>query len=684
MRPLILFGIAMRLAAQDTPAPVAPVDPQTKAAPPADAAQKPDAAKPADAAQKTEAAASPVPLAESWLTGSIDLGYRWRTGVAGSFDTYRSIVNLGSGPKLLGADFTITDPKRRAFDRIDVRASSWGDDPYSTLHLHATKAKLYDFNADYRDITYFNFLPSYADPLLARGIALDQQSFDVRRRFGGFQLEMLPGHWFIPYIAFDRDSGSGTGATTFVSDANEYAVPNQLRDQTNLYRGGVRLELRRFHATIEEGGTTFKDDQSLFQNSGPNFGSLTAPVLGQRLSLNNLLAAYGVRGNSVYTKVLLTASAASWLDLYGQFLYSRPDSTVNYQETAAGTLIQQSQLIFYNSEQFLLSAEARMPHTSGSAGAEIRLPHNVRILESWLTDRLDNAGTAASSQILSSPGLSQQIAAQIASSFVTNYNQVETTVIWDALSRLTVRGGYRRVWGDANEAILPPEGLAPTDSGKLRQNVVIGGFTLRPLSKLSVTGEAEGASDNSSYFRTSLHDYQKARGQVRYQAVAGLSFSADFNVLNNQNPATGVKYDYQARQESLSFLWQPAAGKLFDVQGSYSRSSLSSDIGFLTPQNLQPQQSIYRDNANTATALLNLNLPRAGGLAAKITAGGSFFISSGSRPTSYYQPIAKLWLPMGKKLSWFAEWRYFGYGESLFLFEGFRAHTVTAGVRIMR
>jgi hypothetical protein len=71
---------------------------------------------------------SPVPVDESWLTGYIDLGYRW-TGVGGSLDTYRSIVDLGSGPKLLGTDFTIRDAKHRLFDRIDIRAFNWGDDP---------------------------------------------------------------------------------------------------------------------------------------------------------------------------------------------------------------------------------------------------------------------------------------------------------------------------------------------------------------------------------------------------------------------------------------------------------------------------------------------------------------------------------------------------------------------------
>jgi hypothetical protein len=228
---------------------VAPLMAQTPASPPAEAAKS-------DATVAAETP-SPVPSGESWLTGSLDVGYRWRTDVGGSFDTYRSIVNLGSGPKMLGADFTLTDPKHRAFDQIRVRASNWGDDPYQNVHLDAKKSKLYDFSADYRDIAYFNFLPSYADPLMGRGIVLNEQSFDTRRRLGSFQLDLLPGNWFIPYFTYDRDSGDGTGATTFVTNGNEFPVPNTLRDQTNLYRGGVRFELRRFHATLEQGGTTF-------------------------------------------------------------------------------------------------------------------------------------------------------------------------------------------------------------------------------------------------------------------------------------------------------------------------------------------------------------------------------------------------------------------------------------------
>ena len=644
------------------------------------------AAAPAETASATAAEApSPVPSAESWLTGSIDVGYRWRTDVGGSFNTYRSIVNLGSGPKLLGADFTLADPKHRAFDQIRVRANGWGDEPYQTVHVDAKKSKLYDFSADYRDIAYFDFLPSYADPLLSRGIVLNEQSFDTRRRLGSFHLDLLPGNWFIPYFAYDRDSGSGTGATTVVTDTNEFPVPNTLRDQTNLFRGGVRFELRRFHATIEQGGTTFKDDQSVFNNS-VDLGNVATPVFGQRTALTDMLASYGVRGTSVYSKGLFTASATPWLDVYGQFLYSQPDTSVNYQQTATGNLLLQSQLLFYTSQQYLVSAAAKLPHISGSLGAEIRPIRRLRIVQSWLTDRLHNAGSAASTQMLtnSGVGISLNIAALLASSLATNYSQEEIDIFCEATSKLTLLGGYRYVWGEANDVVLPPEGLMSSDQAKLRRNVGIGGVTYRPNQKITLRTDAEVAFSGGAYFRTSLYDYQKVHAQARYQALISLSLAADFTLLDNNNPVPGVNYDYRSQQESLSLFWSPLGGKFGDFQGSYTRSTLHSEIGYLVPQTLTPQTSLYRDNAHTATALFNVKLPTVEGIAPKLSAGGSFFISSGSRATSYYQPLATLWLPINKKMSLFADWRYYGYGEAFYLYEGFRTNLVTAGLRFTR
>jgi hypothetical protein len=194
----------------------------------------------------------------------------------------------------------------------------------------------------------------------------------------------------------------------------------------------------------------------------------------------------------------------------------------------------------------------------------------------------------------------------------------------------------------------------------------------------------EGASSGGAYFRTSLYDYQKFRAQAHYRATGSLTLGADFTLLHNDNPLAGSKYSYQSQQESLSFLWTPRGGKIWDIQGSYSRSTMYSDIGYLEPENLSPQQFIYRDNAHTATALFDVNLPRYLGVAAKITAGGSLYISSGSRPTNYYQSYAKLFVPTRKNSALFAEWSYYGYGEPFYLYEGFRSNLVTAGLRFTR
>ena len=544
-------------------------------------------------------AASPVPSAEPALTGWVDFGYLWLPGVGGSYDTYRSIIDVHSGPKLLGADFTLADPKHRWFDTIQVRSTTWGAEPSSSLHVEAKKSGLYDFNADYRDFAYYNFLPSYADPLLGQGIVLDEQSFDTRRKIAALSLDIRPGHWWTPYFGWDHDSSAGTGASVFVTDGNNYPVPNTLADSTDLYRAGIRFEKRKFHVTLEEGGTVFKSDQDLFQMPGVvNNGNFSAPVLGQTLDLTGLVADYGEHGSSAYSKALFSASPTSWLDIYGQFLFSQPDVHVNYQQDDAGTLYLQSQILFYPAEQELLTSMAEQPHTSANLGAEIRPFKRVRIVESWLTDRLHDAGSAASAQALAFPALT--LSSLLATTLVTNYSQESLDVFFDASSKLTLRGGYRYVWGDAEYAFLPPQGLASADSQQLRQNIGIGSVTYRPAQKISVTGEVEGASSSGVYFRTSLYDYQKVRAQVHYQPLQSLSVSADFTLLNNQNPLAGTNYDYSMHQESLSLYWSPRASKIFDIQGAYSRSDLKSNIGYLEPETLTPQLSAYRDDSHTA------------------------------------------------------------------------------------
>jgi hypothetical protein len=60
------------------------------------------------------------------------------------------------------------------------------------------------------------------------------------------------------------------------------------------------------------------------------------------------------------------------------------------------------------------------------------------------------------------------------------------------------------------------------------------------------------------------------------------------------------------------------------------------------------------------------------------------FISTGTLPTSYYQPMAKLWVPVSKHTEAFAQWWYYGYGEAFYPFQGFGTHLAAIGLRYTR
>jgi hypothetical protein len=642
-------------------------------------AQAPPAVAPAPVVAPTPVA-PPTPPTDEWLTGSIDLGYRF-SSVGGSNDTYRSVVNLGGGPRLFGLDFTIIDPQKRLFDRLDVRAYNWGGDPYNTVHLNAAKRGIYDFNFDYRDIAYFNFLPSFADPLLGSGIVLDENSYNTRRRMSDFQLDLLPGKRIMPYLAYGRDSGQGTGITTFETGNNEYPVSDNMFDKTDNYRAGVHLEFNRWHVTLEQGGTTLREDQQAYM-SGFNAGNNTAPYFGQQLDLTGLTQAYGIRGDSIYSKGLFTASPVSWIDFYGQFLYSRPETNVSYNQLDYGSFVVLSSLLFYTGEQALEFAETKEPHTTGSFGFELRPLKRLRVIESLMTDRLHTAAAGLLTDMILSPSsVAETTPLPLSGLLVMNYNQEQIEVLLDVTRKLMLRGGYRYVWGDAEApaALIAGVGL---ESSELRQNVGLAGVTFRVTRKLSANLDFEGASTSHAYFRTSLYNYQKMRARARYQVTSKLSLQASFSLLDNQNPSPGINYDFLSRQNSLSAAWTP--GKRVSVLGEYTRSTLRSDINYLEPEFLTPELSLYRDDAHTASALVDLALPGYAGLAPRLAFGGSLFISSGSRPTSYYQPLARLSVPLRKNLSWNSEYRFYGYGETFYQYEDFHAHILQTGIKLSR
>lgn len=669
MKPLLgLILILAPLAAQESAAPAATQEAQ-KAAP---------------AQQEQQAADQPPPAeAERPVTGTVDFGYRWISGPKGDFNTYRSVVNLGDGPKVFNFDFTIDDPSKHFWHNLTVMGTGWGGDPYNTLKVIAEKQRYYRFTADYRNISYFDFLPSFADPRAIQGVYFNERSYDTNKRMSDINFELWPTRKIVPFFSYGRSSNFGSGVTPFVTGpTNEYPIRNLIDDRVNNFRGGVRFEFDKFHLTLEQGGTNFADNEQVYSTEAST-GDRTTPILGQQLSLANALQGYGITGDSIYSKILLNTNVLKWVNLSGEFLYSRPRTYTNYAESATGNFVLLSALRFYDSSSLLGLGEASMPHTTGNFGVELHPGQRLRVYYTLTTNQLHNASDILLTEQLFFADSSTQLAKTLADNrLVLNYYQQRVDASYDLTRHFTLRGGYRYEWGDSN---LPGSFTTPApgiDNGLLKRHVGSAGGTYRAGQKFSLTADFEASDGIDTYFRTSMQDYKQFRSVARYQVLPSLLFTANYYILNNANPAPTVNYDFKSSQQTASVFWTPKGGNRVSVLAEYTHSEIRSDISYLDPTYLLSALSAYRDNAHTGTAVVNLvpfKLPVA---SPTITFGGSFFTSGGSRPTSFYQPLGRFLIPIRRNVNWYAEWRWYGLSQSYFLYEGFRTHQFITGFRL--
>jgi hypothetical protein len=514
-------------------------------------------------------------------------------------------------------------------------------------------------------------------------VYLNQRSYDSHRRLADFSLVGHPGAKFEPYFEFSRNSEHGNGLTDFVSDANEYPVANLLDSHTDSYRGGVRMQRKKFHVTLEEGVNLFTDNEQV-SDASRNNGNLSNTFVGQTLYLNSLLQSYGINGKAPYSRALVTATPFSWLDFFGTFQFSQGRTDVNYTQTDTGSLVVQRSLLFYNGEQDLVAGAAKQPHTSGSAGVEIRPFKRLRILENWTTDRLHTASSESLTQALTvASGALPSTVSPASDRLVDNYNQQSLDLIFDVTSGLTLKAGERYVWGDTTVRAPFAGGV---ESSTLNRQSGVAGINWRTKKRLSAGFDFEGGSSSHAYYRTSLQDYRKYRARARYQFRNSLALNWNFSHLENSNPIPSVQYTFSSSQNGLSLQWTPQGAKRISLLGEYARTSVESNILYVIPQIFQSAQSLYRENAHQASGQLELVLPKITFLSksaapGRLSLGGALFSGSGSRPTHFYQPLAKLSLPLAKRADWVSEWRWYGFDEPFYLYEAFRTTLITTGFR---
>jgi hypothetical protein len=619
------------------------------------------------------AAEIPSPVEEKKLTFTIEAGNRWVQDAGASSSAYRSVVNLGEGPRLFDAQAHYADPGGKYADRVDIRAYSWGGDPYNTAYVNADKQGVYSLDFSYRNVAYFNSLPSFANPLLGEGVLLSQRTFDIERRQADAELRIRPGATVSPFVAYTFGDGLGRGVTTFVSDGNEFPVATDLDDSMNSLRGGVRLNFSRFNVTLEQGYTSF-DDAQIVSTTDTNNGNRRVPLFGRDLVLEQLLQTYRANGDGLFSRAVVQGRPWQILNFSGQFLYSQPSIDVDYTHQAGGNLFLLQTVSPYTSVLEQSVGDATRPRSSANWSTEFRPHARLRVIQSWLTDRFHVAGGSLLTQTFDTTP-ETQLEQLTNSLLVLNYNQHQLDVIFDVNRMLSLRGGHRYVWGDA----VPPQSslqLGPS-SAEVRRHVGLAGAHLRAGSKLSFNFDFEASPGDRTFFRTGLMDYQKAKLRGRYRLASTLTLNGSFAILDNQNSGPAVDFDFQSRHTSVSLAWVPANSRV-QILADYTRATLRSDIPIAVPPFYDVRSSRYRDNGHHGGLYADIDLGRG----VMIGVGGSFSMISGSQPTRYYQPRGRLAVPLRSRFWWTSEWRWYGFTERTLSDENFHTHIFSTGFRL--
>ena len=611
------------------------------------------------------------------VSGTVDVGYR-AVSTGGNQDVYRSIINQREGPRLLDTSLHFNDSTRKLFDSADLKASGWGGDPWSTVRFEMYRAKSYRLVIDQRRLAYYNNLPSYANPRASipgvpSNLIFSQRSYDTYRDLSDVQFDLRPGTRIVPFFALGRDSGSGTGVTDFYTGDNNYPVSSHLADRTYNIRGGVTIDFGLGQLLLEQGGTRFRDDQQL-STGDPNPGNRSAPLRAGSPTLSNVIATYRTRGDSKYSRGVITTHVGQWLDFNGQFLFSQPEISTAYNDSGTVRFLNLGAVV--STDQFLNNAGtmAKQPHTSGGISLQVRPISRIRILESLVFDHLNLASsvvTAVESPITTTFGTGDRL--------LVGYQQQQVDVLVDVNKRLTVRAGHRYSWGNARvRTNLFSDPTLLFDRGELRQNAGLFGITYRLASTIRLNASGEVSKADSAYFRISLRDYKKYNIIARYQPRTWLNVQVRSQYLTNENSQQtgGYRFTTYAHGAALQIL--PASGRI-GLLLDYTRASIATSITYLVPQFYDSAISRYTDGSHNGTALVDWR-PFSKN-ATQLSAGGSFYYSSGSRPTRYYQPVFKLIVPVHSRLALMAEYKNFNYAEPFYRYEGFRSNQFTAGFR---
>ena len=642
--------------------------------------------------EKKDQAPPPAPAAakEGFTWGvydgrtDLEVGYRWVT-TAGNNDVYRSMVNLGAGPKLLRSNVSLRSNygAGQIFDHLDISMDNWGGDPYNTMRFSFGRTGAYEVRAVYLNQNYYNFLPVWSNPLLQDGRTLSQHGLDVGYRNTDVELKLFTTNWVRPFFGFARSSGFGPGFTTESFSGNEFLLRQNWRYSANDYRGGLEFALPRTTVSVEQGFRFVKNDTST-SYVGDFFGNNPRPFVGQPVVLTNQDRGYHDRTNIPIFKTVLSTNPLSWLKFTGRYIYAMGDTEGTMNEIATGNLVSLENRLVYRAQSDAFDTRAKKPNQNGSFVLEISPLSRLNITDQFETRRFHVSGSGllastyfqarsltGGSAVADEIKLENVADSYLAYDWIRNVAELEVGIA----GNLYARGGHRYSFTRATVRDADPR-FERTQSASIVQHAALAGVVYRQKKMHLAVDFEKNQPDDNAIVRTDLFDYYQVKFDWRVGPWKGFSFNGNVALLDNKNPQADIDLTQHSRNYSLAIDYAPT--ERLSLNLDYSRSDILSDMAIILPQTLTGDRSVYDERGHGIGAGMGLGIYRG----ARFDFGYRGILTSGSYPLNYHQPYALLHIPLGKGLAVRTHWQYFGYNEKGSALQDWRGHLATVSLAI--
>ena len=548
---------------------------------------------------------------------SIEFGGRV-VDTSGSNAMYDTLVNIQSGPRLLGQTIdmhALANSSHPLFDDLSESSSGYGGDPYDVTTLRVSKGKIYKFQGLFRrDRQYFDYdlldNPLVPPDVISNGYTFPQvadspHAFNTVRRMTDLSLTLFPISKLSFRAGYSHNTDEGPSYSSQHNGAEGQYLQNW-RNSTDTWTGAVDWKpVPKTMLTFEETVMHYKGDTDW---GLAGLGLQLANGMPVTLGFDNQVPPTCGDGNppivtSATTPPTANPTCSGYLQ-YSRFAPTRtlmPTEEFRFQSATIKNIQMNGDVRYtggkmnlpdYN-ELFvgLDNMGKRVFNTTGNAnGKRIDVSADFGIIwqisdkfgladqydfldfrEPAFTDlsEVDFLGTS----MLLPPGPAQPPALTLASTFTGMKTETNTlTATWEPFSKASISLGYRYQQRDITWVMPLSTDALPNGTSytfPIYENAGILGLALQPTQQWRINAKIELSFDDHAYTQISPRQLYHYYVQSRYKPKPWATITGTFNDLERRDNIALVNHLDHIRSLSLGATLMPSPRYGLDLSYGY-------------------------------------------------------------------------------------------------------------------